>query len=615
MANRFTDYDPKERVSNYVPLPLEFMAKTLAMKQDKFDKTLEEAYKAEDLMKSVNAIDEHSQFKKQLDDKYSTSVEAIADDIIKTGNTSRLNDIKRISNQWQNDPLRIELETSFANRKLESNKKIELGSKYAAWGDPNTGFTGTDEKGNIQPLRFKGLLEKQDHQKKANEMMSGFKPSGLDREYFVFDDNNNVISIKDGYEGIAQGVIDKAAIYKAPDFISTIEGEDWTRMFLNKNPKATQEDLMIGAARYLANSGMNQVGVKDVDNKSFNYAPQYMYDQKNPKTLPREHSFQYETPMVDMEMAFDTDKLEKRDRSSKFPGTYTGSTYYSPNQNLSLEDVSNVKKRIDSFGTLTSKEQEVYDGIANNVFGVNPKKVTGATLDNLNKQIKGYIDGAKKVKMSTYSTSISSNEEYPGGKGSSGLTKMVFGDDKVSKNGITGAFINEDYWSPETGKMSGTEFQKKVLSELEDGTPISIVSEFNYKNPFVVLTGGDKRFASSYQVVVGGKQYVMSNTQEMIDGHNVSQDKQDLNDISNVEYTLEKSGIINKRGKTGHNVKAKIDISKDGKWHMEIPSAKFKTEGNSPENLQDNYLDWLEGKTNMGKSQEGWTKTSPTPLK
>ena len=88
-ASRFNQLlGNQEYVSTYVPLPLETLIKAGAMKQGEYDKALEDTYKMEDLMKTVNAIDKHTQYKKEFEDKYYPRIEEIADQITKTGDLS-----------------------------------------------------------------------------------------------------------------------------------------------------------------------------------------------------------------------------------------------------------------------------------------------------------------------------------------------------------------------------------------------------------------------------------------------------------------------------------------------------------------------------------------------
>ncbi len=269
MPNRFNTLLPEQQyVSSVVPLPLDLLYKTGQVKQGEHDKQLEDTYKMEDLMKSVNAIDEHKPFKRQLENKYLGQINDVADQIQKTG-TSDPGQIRRIARNWEADPLRQELETSYANRQLEQKKKIELGDKYAPWGDPNAGFQGQDANGNIQPLRFSGLHERQDHQKKAEDMMNGVLASGYDSGWLQKDENGQY-HIKQGQEGVTANRIHELASQKAVDFVKTVEGGDFMRQFAYQNGRQpNQQDV----SNYLYNAGANQIHLKKTGDQTYQWDP------------------------------------------------------------------------------------------------------------------------------------------------------------------------------------------------------------------------------------------------------------------------------------------------------------------------------------------------------
>ena len=99
MANRFTDYDPKERVSNYVPLPLEFMAQALAQKQNTQDKAIleQDTY----LNKTWKRFDFDAPKARELKAKHDASVESFSNKDF--NNPQVRNDWSRAKRQFAND--------------------------------------------------------------------------------------------------------------------------------------------------------------------------------------------------------------------------------------------------------------------------------------------------------------------------------------------------------------------------------------------------------------------------------------------------------------------------------------------------------------------------------
>ncbi len=279
MANRFNSI-PEDvgYVKTAMPLPFNEIIQMGAMKQHAYDDALDTANKVEDEVLKVNAIDEHKPFKQDLINKYKNQVEGIADDIMKTGNTSKVRELKRIASQWQNDPMRVELETSYANKALAQKKQIELGDKYAPWGDSNTNFRGTDDKGNIQGYRFNGFHERQNWQEEARQQMAGLKPTGGMEKHFNIDPNTgNILSVKKGSESIAADWVRQMARLKSGDFVNTVPGGDFGRQIEYQRKRPLQQK---DVEDVLFNAGANQIFNKPTYEEDFNYAPGYIANQK-----------------------------------------------------------------------------------------------------------------------------------------------------------------------------------------------------------------------------------------------------------------------------------------------------------------------------------------------
>lgn len=278
MANRYNSLLPnQEYVSSYVPLPLELMAKTGAMKQEGYDKALDDAYKMEDLMKKVNAIDKHTQYKKDLENKYYPKIEEIADQITKTGDLSKVQEVKRLARQWETDPLREELENSYANYQTYQKDKIAKGEKYGEYYDNYLPFSGSNKDGSIAGYRYTGMGEQQDHQKKASDMMDKINKDGYLNDVVNLDQEGNIVGVKKGSEFIAQAKVRNLAKGKVNSFLSTNEGEDFARKVSYYNPKI---DINKAAEDYLYEAGANQIFSNSQSGNSFKYAPGYIHSGK-----------------------------------------------------------------------------------------------------------------------------------------------------------------------------------------------------------------------------------------------------------------------------------------------------------------------------------------------
>lgn len=269
--NRYNAILPnQEYVSNYVPLPLDTMMKAGMMKQKQYDDTIADAYKMEDLMKTVNAIDKHKDFKKSLESKYYPKIEEIADQIVKTGDLSKAQEIKRLARQWETDPLRQELENSYANYQAYQKDKIAKGDKYGEWYDNYVPFKGADESGNIAGYRYTGMGEVQNHQELAIKMMDKVKEDGSKYDDAVLGADGIIRSSKGGGEHILSSKIRNLAKGKTESFLTTKEGRDFATMLNYYNPGV---DLRKAAEEYLYQAGANQIFSKSERGNDISFSP------------------------------------------------------------------------------------------------------------------------------------------------------------------------------------------------------------------------------------------------------------------------------------------------------------------------------------------------------
>lgn len=92
------------------------------------------------------------------------------------------------------------------------------------------------------------------------------------------------------------------------------------------------------------------------------------------------------------------------------------------------------------------------------------------------------------------------------------VTKYIFKTDELDKVG-SGVISNREFLNLKTGEaIPGKIFYDKVISKLVKNEPnglIAVTGEYEYQHPFVAMTG-NSNFAKSYQVVIGGDEYIMS---------------------------------------------------------------------------------------------------------
>lgn len=327
------------------------------------------------------------------------------------------------------------------------------------------------------------------------------------------------------------------------------------------------------------------------------------------------------TPLVDSKKTvFDTDKLIKKNRAdiSKYNPTSTGGS-----QPAGFKDAWNKGAipltETPSYGSLSSDEQKVYDGIVKNQFQIEDvSKLSDKDKDKLNSDVKVYIENINKDQQANYATGIS-EYDYPsvgGKKGAEAITQDIFNGDKISDVGATGKFLDRKYYDPESGKnYSGKEFYENIMSKMPKDAPISVVTKYNNKNTFTSLTDKED-FSTAYQISINGKQYVMSGGVQEYDSNdiNVVPYNIKINQLSRIKYKPEKEGEIEFTLPTGGIKKVNVRVS-DNKWSMKLPTgspwdnSEKLIEGNSEEEFMSNYNDYILNKTSStsssGKAQVG----------
>ena len=280
-SNRFDTATNQQYISQHVPLPLEAISGMAREQQNKYDHAIEDTYKLQDLMTNVHAIDKHQPYKQQLDAKYAPLVEDIANRISKGSDLpTAQRDMNRLARQFQADPLRQELEQSYANYGAYQKDKITKGDKYGEHYDPYLPFTGSNQDKSIAGFRYTGMGEIQPHTEEARKQMDDISKTGYFKDIEQPDAYGNVIGLKQGSEGVVDKRVRQLAHSKAPSFLLTKEGEDFSKMIRYRSPKV---DIQKAAEEYLYNAGINQVGMIYKSGNSFQHAPWAAQDHADAK--------------------------------------------------------------------------------------------------------------------------------------------------------------------------------------------------------------------------------------------------------------------------------------------------------------------------------------------
>lgn len=308
-SNRYTEVNWNQPISTYVPMPLDFIYKAGLQKQSQYDRALEESDKLQNLMTKVNAIDAHKEYKKQLADKYYGRINEIADKIVSKGDLSAQRDLNKIAREWQNDPVRQELEQSYANYAAYQKDKIAKGEKYAEWHDPTMSFIGHGEQGP-NAFRYTGMLERTDHQKRAQDMMDKVAYDAAESAGFKINPDGTITKGGSGSEHILSQKIAELASMKVGDFLTTSEGQDFAKQLKYYNPQLSKEDLTKQATKYLYDAGANQIFNRSKSHKDVGFIPEWMMNQQVANNLTTTSQSEnianaIQNPIVE-DMEFDT---------------------------------------------------------------------------------------------------------------------------------------------------------------------------------------------------------------------------------------------------------------------------------------------------------------------
>lgn len=274
-SNRFDTSQPQEYVSQHVPLPFEAIAALGEKTQKAHDAAIDDTYKLKDLMTKVPAIYDPNlglsniQKKKELDAQFAPKIDDLTNKIM-AGDVNATRELEQLKRDFANNPVRQELENSYVDYQAYKKDMMDKKDAYAVYKDPYRNKALINEAGELQPFRYSGMGEKQDHATEARAQMSDIAKMGYDSKNSYLDPKDGNIYTK-GSNGkyIKDERVRQLANMKADKFIQTQKGQDYLQLLHYQNPKATPQELMQGVSDYLYAAGANQVfqdvgGMSDV---------------------------------------------------------------------------------------------------------------------------------------------------------------------------------------------------------------------------------------------------------------------------------------------------------------------------------------------------------------
>jgi len=293
MANRFDQPQPQRYVSTFVPeqyvgKPLEALTNLAKDYSDKYKQAGSDISSAKDEILKVNAIDKHNFKKKELLDQYNSQLDELAQNWLKNP-TDYSNKLKldNLIKTYRNDPLRNELETSYAyyNDDLKNLRKLSSENKYGYWNDNISKFNSSYKDGEFTPYRSTGIKSAANHAEAAKKLMGKIAADGSDIDNVIVGKDGITRGYKNGVETISSNKVLKEAYQKADGFLDSPEGQDFIEKVKFDYPKASQKDIYEAAVNLLYSSASEQIFSKGKKGYSeeVNRAWKTLHDEENQK--------------------------------------------------------------------------------------------------------------------------------------------------------------------------------------------------------------------------------------------------------------------------------------------------------------------------------------------
>lgn len=295
MPNRFNQLiEPNKYVSQYVPLPLDFINQQGAMKQKEHDATLADIGATKDIL-DVKADPHREPVKNELLSAYNNQINELADEYLKTDNASEVtNKLNKLKRDWKADPIRVGLESSAANYDAylkdyrENLKSGKLDPTIKGGYDTYAEDSPVDENGKFKSFVHEGLWTAEDLDAGAKKVMGTIAADGSDFKGMITDPKTGELIIDrqgaywgqtSGGEGVGPSKVIKLANMKADPFLRSNEGRYFIDQQLGQHisyrdlDDKTKEELQKRASQYLVQSAAQQVGWRSKSGNEAHFAP------------------------------------------------------------------------------------------------------------------------------------------------------------------------------------------------------------------------------------------------------------------------------------------------------------------------------------------------------
>ena len=264
-ANRFDTSKEHEYVSSYIPLPFEQIAALGEKTQKKYDSAIDDTYKLKDLMTKVPAIHDPNlglsnlKKKQDLDAQFAPKIDELTNKII-SGDANAYRELEQVKRDFVNNPIRQELENSYADYKTYKEDIIKKGGKYDRLLDDYYGQQLVDESGELKPFRYSGMEDSLDAPKRFKEIMGDIAEDAKSWDIESLGTDGIKIGNKGKRAGVSETKVNNVVNNKVNLALNTDEGKQFVKRLRRMKPDITNEELINETRKALFSSAYEQIG-------------------------------------------------------------------------------------------------------------------------------------------------------------------------------------------------------------------------------------------------------------------------------------------------------------------------------------------------------------------
>ena len=265
MTNRFDTSQQQEYVHNYIPLPFQEIAALGEKIQKKQDTAIDDTYKLKDLMTKVQAIHDPNlglsniKKKQELDSQFAPKIDELVNKIYQ-GDPNAYRELEQVKRDFVNNPIRQELEESYANYKAYKDDITKKGGKYDRLLDDYYGQQLVDQSGELKPFRYSGMEDSLDAPKRFKEIMGDIAEDAKSWDVESLGADGIKIGSKGKQAGVDEAKVNRVVNNKVGLALNTDEGKQFVKRLKRLNPNITNDEILGETRKALFSSAYEQIG-------------------------------------------------------------------------------------------------------------------------------------------------------------------------------------------------------------------------------------------------------------------------------------------------------------------------------------------------------------------